>query len=175
MLKQILTGSSISVLLLLAGLPAQAQTEQPEAETQEQVVPETEAPSQSAPVADVSSEEVQQFARAIQQMQQIQTEAQNQAVQVLEEVQLSPTRFNEILQSQQNPQVQPTAEITPEEQQSFDQAYAEIAEIQESTGARMEEAIQNEGLEVDRFNEILALVQQNPQLRQQIEQELQGS
>lgn len=172
MLKKYLTGSAICTLLLLAGFSTQAQAQQPAPEPEQQVVPETDVPAEEI---DVTTEEVEQFASAIRQMQQIQSDAQTEAAQVLETVGLSVPRFNEILETQANPQAQPTAEVTPEEQQTFDQAYAEISQIQENTERRMEEAIQAEGLEVERFNEIFAAVRQNPELRQEVERILRGA
>ncbi|MBF2002385.1 MAG: DUF4168 domain-containing protein [Synechococcales cyanobacterium M58_A2018_015] len=171
MLKRILIGSSICTGLLISGMTAQAQTPAPSTPESN---PQPAAPEAPPAAAEPSAEEVQQFANAIKQIQSIQQEAQRQADQVFESEGITPERFGEILQSQQNPQAQPQPEVTPEEQQNFDQVLSQLTEIQQTTQTRVNAAIQEEGLDSTRFNQIMTLVRQDPELRQRVQQELQN-
>lgn len=166
MLKQLLVGSSVFTLLFAGGLSAQ-EAPAPESETQTQEAPQ-------APTAtEVSSEELEQFARVIPQLQEIQQSAQQEAAQVIQDSGLSTERFSEIYQSQQAGTA-PTAEVTPEEQQSYEAASTKIESLEQEVRSQQEEVLQSEGLEPQRFGEILVAVRQDPTLQQQVQELLQS-
>lgn len=166
MLKQLLVGSSAFALLFAGGLSAQ---EAPAPESQPQT---QEAPS--APTAtEVSPEELEQFARVIPQLQEVQQSAQQEAAQVIQESGLSTDRFREIYQSEQEGAA-PTSEVTPEEQQSYEAASTKIESLEQEVRSQQEEILQSEGLEPQRFGEILVAVRQDPALQQQVQELLQG-
>lgn len=191
MLKPILAGGTFLLLVALGTLPAQSQTPVPpateptepsaqELEPSAQPTPPTEAQptspvqAQPQPAAEVSSEDIEKFARAIAQLQSIQQETQTELLQIVEGQGLTPDRFNQIAEAQQNPQAATDVEISDEELQSFEQAANEITAVRQQTQARLQEAVQAEGLEVEQFNQILAAVQQDPALQQEVEQILQS-
>ncbi len=167
MLKQILASSSVATLMLLTGLPSYAQ---------EAPAPQAPTPSpdmQAAPQTEVSPEDLQRFASVIQQIQSIQQESQAEAVGVLESEGLSPQQFNAILETQRNPEAQPATDISQDELQSFEQAITQVADIQQQAQVRMQAAVEQEGLDVQRFNQIGAIVREDPALMQQVQQMLQ--
>jgi Domain of unknown function (DUF4168) len=192
MLKKILTGSLVCAALAIASFPAQAQSQAPAS-------PAPIAPS-TGQASEVTPQEVQQFANALKQMRSIHDEAQTQAGQIIQGQGLTVQRFNEILQSQQTAQAQPSgqppnsqppsgqspsgqspstpaqpaAPASPEEQQKFDQAMTQITQIQQSVEQRMGQAITSAGLEVQRFNQIFTIARQDQGLKQRIEQVLQN-
>lgn len=187
MLKQILAGGTFLLLVALGSLPAQSQTPAPptteptepsaqELEPSAQPTPPTEAQpaspvqTQPQPAAEVSSEDIEKFARAIAQLQTIQQETQTELLQIVEGQGLTPDRFNEIAEAQQNPEAATDVEISDEELQSFEQAANEITAVRQQTQTRFQEVVQAEGLEVEQFNQILAAVQQDPALQQEVEQ-----
>lgn len=159
MLKNLLLTSSIALSLAIA-LPTQAQT--PPAET-EPVLPE------STQAAELSEAELEQFASVVGRLQAIQENTRTESIEVIEDEGLSRERFNEILQAQQNPQAQPETEITDEELSSFQSALLVVADIQEEARSQMQAAITEEGMPVTRFNEILAMVQQDPSLQEEVQ------
>ena len=160
--KLILLGSTL--LVLLAGrVPAKAQ----ESPAQE---PTFEQPAQEAPQTEISQEDLQKFAQAMEQLQTIRQEFEAEMVQAVESEGLTKERFIEISQTQSNPEAQPTSEVTEEEQQSFEKAIMQLRDLQQAAQTQMKEAVQAEGLDVPRFNQILAAIQQNPELQQQIQQ-----
>lgn len=178
MLKQILIGSSVCVGLWVAALPVQAQSSGQPASGQP--APSTEAPAQAQPAtpqaspaaSDVSQSEIEKFANAVEQIQSIQSDAQQQANQILQQEQLTPERFSQILQTERNPQAQPSSEVSPEDRQKFERVSSQLNQLQQTTRQQMDAALQEEGIPRERFTEILAMVRQDASLRQRIEQEL---
>ncbi len=159
MLKQLLTGGSI-LILVLVGMPAQAQTQNP--------APKPPAPA--SPQAPVSPAELQKFAKSVKQILMIEQGAQTEMAQAIKAEGLSEGRFIEIYQTQQNSQAQPKTAVTPQEKQKYDKAFTKLGEIEKKTQSKLVQVLQKEGLEVKRFNEILVAVRGNPSLREQVQQ-----
>lgn len=166
MLKQLLVGSSVFVVLFAGSVSAQ-EPQAPEAQ------PPTQDAPQTAPTTEVSQSELEQFVRVVPQLQEIQQSAQQQAAQVIQESGLSTERFSEIYQSQQSGAA-PSSEVTSEEQQSYDEASTKIESLEQDVRSQQEEVLQTEGLEPQRFGEILVAVRQDPALQQQVQELLQG-
>jgi len=160
MFKLFLTSSS-ALVVLLAGLSAQAQTQAPASQ-----------PKQVAPQANVSPQELQRFTNAIKQLQAIQQQSRTEMVQAVQRQGLSEQRFVQIYQAQQNPQS--ASKISQQEKQNFEKAITQIKAIQQQTQPKMQQAVKSQGLEVERFNQILASVQQNPALQQKVQEMLKG-
>jgi len=123
--------------------------------------------------SDISSEELEQFAAAIQQMRNIQMESRNQVSQAIEQEGLSTARFREILQAQRNPEVETDA--SEEELQQFESASQKLAQIQRDTQSEMKQAVESQGLEIPRFQEILGAVREQPELQQQVQEIIQNN
>lgn len=160
MLKQLLTGGSILTLVLVSSLPATAQVQNPA----------PQAPVQGAPQTQVSSEELQKFANSVKLILTIEQGAQTKMEQAVKAEGLSQERFMAIYQAQQNPKTQPKPAVSSQEKLKYDTAFAKLGQIQKETQSQMTNVLQKEGLEVKRFNEILVVVRQNPELRQKVQQ-----
>ncbi len=154
-MKCVLVACCTAVLVGAAYLPAQAQAPAP-------------AP-QVAPATSVSKEEVQKFASAIKQILAINQASESEAVQAIKAEGLTEQRFDEIYKSQRDPKATPTAQVQPKERQGYDRVVAKLVQIQKDSDAKMEKAVQAQGLEVPRFNQIFEAAQKNPQLRQEIQ------
>ena len=154
-MKRVLVACCTAVLVGAAYLPAQAQAPAP-------------AP-QVAPVTSVSKEEVQKFASAIKQILAINRASESEAVQAIKGEGLTEQRFDEIYKSQRDPKATPTAQIQPKERQGYDRVVTKLVQIQKDSDAKMEKAVQAQGLDVPRFNQIFEAAQKNPQLRQEIQ------
>ncbi|GAB4379113.1 MAG: hypothetical protein Kow00121_32520 [Elainellaceae cyanobacterium] len=184
MLKQFLAGASVSLLVLFAGsVSAQDASDlQSQPESAQQTAPESpeaQPPAPEAPQEQVSTpvneEELQQFANAIPQLRELEQSAQQEIDQVIEQSGISPNRFGELYQAQQAPEAATGSNATPEEQQSFDQALSEIESILQETQSQQVDVIRSEGLEPERFSEILVAVRQDPSLQQQLQEIIQGN
>ncbi|GAX38159.1 DUF4168 domain-containing protein [Nodularia sp. NIES-3585] len=172
MLKQLLKGSAVFVLLWAGNFSALAQAPESKPQTQLSQVPVS--PGQTT----VSQEELQQFASVIPSLQEIGQASQQRAVQVIEQSPLSVERFQELSGGPQSPGAEPSppaAPASPEEEQTFNQVASEVQLIQQETLSQQEEAVRAGGLEPNRFNEILAAIQQDPALQQQVQQLIQSN
>lgn len=161
-MKQFLSGATIFALLLTGSLPAQAQSQQ--------AAPSPQAPT---PQVQIDPKELQKFSKAVKQLQVIQEKSVTQMRQVVERQGLSEQRFMQIYQAQRNPS-KPATKVTPVEQQNFEQASTRLKKIQQETQSKMMQVVEKEGLNVERFNQIMAAVRQNPSLQQQVRQMIQS-
>ena len=157
MLKQILASGSVVIVMLTTAFMAQAQTQQP--------APQPQAPETSS---QISPEDLQKFANSIKQLQMIDRKTQTEMLEAVKGVGLTEERFMEIYQNQKSPQAQPKTEISQTEKQRFDQAFTKIQQIQQQTQAQMKQAVETEGLEIQRFNSIMASVQRDPALQKKV-------
>lgn len=169
--------TALSIGVSIPAQPSYAQTTSPESSPESQ--PSGENPTQ--PQTKVSQEELQQFAQAYKQIQQIRKDSEAKMVEAVQNAGLSPERFIEISKLQQSPQApqaqegqpsqesQQKTEVTSQEQQGFENAKSKILEIRQQSESQMEQAIQKEGLDIPRFNEIVATLQQDPSLRDQVQ------
>lgn len=185
MQKQLFWGGFILTLLLTWVLPVRAQNVESPTDSstleQEETLPESEVkeePSvESSPdsnmgedsTTEVSSEEIEKFANAISQIQTIQTDYQTRIIQAIEQQGLTQERFIQIQQAQLNPEVQPEPEVSSEEMDDFDQANTKVDSLSQEAKSKMQEAVRAEGLELERFNEIFASLQGNPELQQEVQ------
>jgi hypothetical protein len=196
MMKHILAGCSLLVAVAVSSLPAQAQNApapaaQPAPATKPAPVkpaPATKpAPAAgSAPAASpaptspataqekVSPEELKKFASATKQLLAIVNDTESQMVQAVEKQGLSQTRFNEIYQSKQNPNAKPATQITSKEEASYKQAVTQLTQLQKDAQTKMDQVVQAQGLPMDRFNQIFAAVQKDPQLKQEVRKMIQN-
>ena len=128
--------------------------------------------SQTEQKENVSGEELKQFASAFQQVQTVNQQAQQTMVKAVEEKGLEVQRYNEIQQAQQDPNQE--ANATGEELKQYETATQELEKIQVQAQQQMQEKIIEEGLTVNRYQEIATVVQNDPELQQKLQEYLQG-
>lgn len=121
---------------------------------------------------EVSDEEVEQFAGAFKQIQDINQEAQQEMISSVEEAGLDVQRYNEIQQAQQNPDQQ--VDASDEELEQFKAATQEMGNIQVEAQQKMQEKIKEEGLTLARYQEIGSAIQSDPGLQKKLQEYLQG-
>ncbi len=155
------------------GAPGTTPQSAPSAPSAPSAAPSSGTPAAPA-VTEVSDAELQQFAKVIPELQEIQQSAQQQVSAAIQEAGLSEDRFRELYTAQQAPAgaaAQPsTSAATPQEQQAVEQVVTQLETIKNETQTRREAAVRSQGLEVNRFNEILAAVRQDSGLQQQLQQ-----
>lgn len=164
MLKQLLTSILLCIFLVVGSLSAQADTLE--------FTPHT--PTQETPQIQVSPEELQKFVNSVKQLQLTYHQFQTSMVQAVEEEGLTQERFTEIYLAQQNSAAQPETEITQKEKQDFEKAFAKVEQIQLENQSQMKQIVEQEDLEVQRFNQIFAATLQDSTLQQQVRQMLQS-
>ena len=174
--RWIVLGSASAVVLV--GLPVLAQSAPGQEPTSTEAIEETEAPTAptsaepGVDAADFTDAELEQFASVIPELQTLQEQAQAEVMTLVEESGLSAERYNEIAEAQASPEAVSEADVSESEQIAFDTVASGIQEIEADFLSQRETILEAEGLTVDRYKELLAAVQSDPELLQQIEQML---
>jgi DNA-binding transcriptional MerR regulator len=165
----ILAGATASVFLLAGQTVTLAQQQTPE-QNNPAVTPE-----QSTSI-EVNDEEIQSFASAFEVVQTIQDESRQKMVEAIEEQGLTIKEYNELLRQQQQPEGTDSeaSNVSEEKQEQFQQADAQIEQIEQEAQADIEAAITDEGLQIERFQEIWIAVRQDPELQQQVKNYLEN-
>ena len=132
--------------------------------------PETPAAVEMPETSSVTPAELQQFVNAVVEVQAIEQQTQEDMAQLILAQGLSPERFNQIFLAQNSANADPISEITPEEQETFDQVFSELQSLDQASEVSKEEAVNDQGLEMERFSQILAAIRQDPDLQQQVQE-----
>lgn len=166
----ILAGATASVFLLAGQTATLAQQQTPAEQNNPTVTPE-----QNTSI-EVNDEEIQSFASAFKVVQTIQDESRQKMVEAIEEQGLTIKEYNELLRQQQQPESgdSEASNVSEEKQEQFQQADAQIEQIEQDAQADIEAAITDEGLQIERFQEIWIAVRQDPELQQQVKNYLEN-
>lgn len=161
-MKRKIAGGLVGTLLFLSmtGAPSQAQSPSPTSTNQVLSLPKSNGLA--------SPLELQQFTQAVKQLQKVEMEMQQKMAEALKGEGLSPPRFQEIGQRQDNPDSPLTAEISAKDQQKFDKALEKIKQIQQDIVPKQNRAVTLQGLTLERFNQIGRAIEQNPSLKRQL-------
>jgi hypothetical protein len=122
---------------------------------------------QQKPVTDA---EIKSFAAVFTEIQVINQEAQQTMVDAITEEGMEIQRFTEIHQSLQMPDQQ--IDLSDDELQKFENANGEIEKIQAQSQQKMEKVIVDEGLTLNRYQEIGAALQNDPELQRKVQEYL---
>jgi endonuclease III len=120
----------------------------------------------------ISDEEMQQFADAIGGLQTINAVSQQEMIEVLQTKGMQVQRFNEIQMSLQNPEVD--IELSDEEAALFEDVASKIQEMQIKAQEEMEKVIEKVGLSFQRYEQLLGLIQSNPEELERLQNLLGG-
>ncbi len=124
---------------------------------------------------EVTDEELKTFVDASIKAQQIQTEAQMEMIAIVEEEGLEVETYNQILQGLQMGQSAEELEVSESDVEKFESASALIGEIEQDMEEKLIAAIEDEGLELQRFQEIFMAIQSDAGLQQKMQQMIQES
>jgi DNA-binding transcriptional MerR regulator len=172
MMKPILVSSLILMATLSDAWIAQAQTPLPSKPTPAPTTPAT--PPQATPSTEVSPEELQKFARIAKQVLAVTKDAETQIIRAIRKAGFTEAQFDEIYQVQSDPTVQPAKPLSAKDKERYDQAIAQIRQIQQATQTQVETVMKTEGMDLQRFNQILAIVQNDPKLLQEVQRLMKG-
>lgn len=159
-MKKTIARVFVGALLVLPMAIAQSHAQSPSSTTQVISLPRSSG--------SASPLELQQFAQAIKQLKRVEMEMQQKMVEALKDEKLSPQRFQEIGQRQDDPNAPITADISAKDQQQFDKALAKIKQIQQDAVPKQNRAVALQGLTLERFNQIGRAIEQNPALKRQL-------
>jgi len=156
-LQSIATGIMAAVFALFA-IPAHAQFQMP---------------PQEAPQIEVSDEELELFIDASMNAQSVQMQSQQEMIAIVDEEGIEVSTYNEIMQAQQMGQSLEDIGVTESDIEKFQRAQEQIQVVEERMERDLAEAVQDEGMEMERFQEINMAIQQDPELQQRAQQMIQ--
>lgn len=105
--------------------------------------------------------------------QHIQTETQIEMIAVVEEKGLEVETYNEIIQGLQMGQSPEEMDISAEDVERFEEASEIIGDIERELETQLITAIEDEGIDLERYQEIFAAIQASPDLQQKMQQMIQ--
>lgn len=154
-----------SLLLLLAVLtiPVAAQTG----------TPAPGSNGQNQPQIDPDSGEFDRFVAALEKVQEVQEEVNEQISAEISESGLTEERFNEIYRATQSPEISVEDEASEEEQETYEEVFNRVSEIQGESQSDMVDAVEENDLSVSRFNELIVAVRGNPELQETLQERMQ--
>jgi len=126
--------------------------------------------AQEAEQTEVKNSEAKKFAQAFIKVYDINQQMVWDMAEAVREEGLEVDRFNEIVESQQNPDA--AVPVMDPEMQQFEAALNRLREIQDRALADMEQKINEEGLTAERYNEISLQIEYDDQLQQQVEKHM---
>jgi hypothetical protein len=119
---------------------------------------------EAAQTEEISEEELTVFAEAYKGVQEVQQDLNETINGLIADSDLEQAQFQEIYQAHISEDQEQIAGFSQSEQQDFQVIMSEIEEIQNGQQELMVDAIDDAGLTVDRFNTIIAAIQQDSSL-----------
>ncbi|MEX0661659.1 MAG: DUF4168 domain-containing protein [Balneolaceae bacterium] len=124
---------------------------------------------------DVSDEELSQFVKTIADIEPVQMEAQANIEEAVAEEELDFERFQQLMMAMQNPQMADQVEISDEEQEKIESIQPKLTEIQMGAEEEIIAMIEDNGLDVERYQAIMMGAQQDQELMTRLQTELEGT
>jgi hypothetical protein len=122
---------------------------------------------------EITDNEISKFVTSVQHIQHIEMEMQQQMVGELVKENMEVDRFNEIIQSQQDPE-SGAKPATEEEIIVIQKINQNFERIQMETQNKMIGKIEETGLTVERYQEIMAALQTDPELQSKVQESMQN-
>lgn len=116
---------------------------------------------------DFEQEELEEFVAVYLKATEIQQGNEAVMLQAIEEEELNPQRFNEILTAQQQQQSAGDIDATAEEMAAFNNAAEKIMEIQQEAQVEIQQLIESE-MGGEKYQQIAMAYQQSPELQQKV-------
>ena len=126
-------------------------------------------PPESLDPDEITDEDLQLVVNISDSATGIQEEANAKMKEIVEGEGMTFERFQEIVMSQQNPQMAGQVEITDEEQQTLETIQPDLMQVNQEAQQRYLETIENEGLTVEKFQQLAMAIQTNPEVAERFE------
>ena len=123
-----------------------------------------------SPVADnnLTEETLEQFVLALIDVQEVQVEMNNQVEGIMQGADLEPQRLIEIHQTLS--QGLSGDSFSQEEIAVYEVTMEEIAQVEQQAQIVMIQVVEENGITVDQYNQIIALAQQDPEFMEMLQQ-----
>ncbi len=128
-------------------------------------------PPQPEPLSpdEVTEEQLVMLSEITKAGQGIQEEAQQKMQAAIEETSMEYARFEEIMMSQQNPQMAGQLNLTDEEQQTIQEVQPQLMQINQAAQQQYMQAIQEAGMDLQTFQQVAQAVQAHPEVAERFE------
>lgn len=117
---------------------------------------------QKAQPDSISDKELKQFAAVMQERQEVQRESMKELQAMLEDKDMTMQRLQQIMTSKRNPKSADSLKPTKAEQEMMKEIQPKMMEMQKNSRKKMTAAMQDNGLNPQRFQAIMRAVQSNP-------------
>lgn len=121
---------------------------------------------QNSQARNISDEELEKFVDIDMQLQPMQQQAQQEMIETVEQKGMKVEKFQQIAQSQQQGN---TADFSENELQKFSEINEELAVIDSQLQQDMISKIEEEGVSIERYQQIAAAVNQDQGLQQKLQ------
>lgn len=121
----------------------------------------------------VSETELTNFANAYTEIQMVNEKAQTEMVKVIEDSGMEIETFNVMYQASQNPNAPMPAEVSEADNKKYDAIVVKIEKLQPVFQKEMETAIADNNLTVERYQQVVTLLQTDPELQQKLQSKMQ--
>lgn len=121
---------------------------------------------------EVSDEEISILAVTLQELGPIEEKAQERMAEAVEAEDISIERFQQMMMAMQNPQMADEIDVSDEEMGKIQSLQPKLMEIQSDLEQESIAKIEDSGLTVDRYREIIMGAQQDVELMQRLQAEL---
>jgi hemerythrin superfamily protein len=141
------------------------------AEAQQKNPPKQQTTPQAAPQQqqqDISDADLKLFVDASTRLMELQQANEKVMLTILEEEKLSVETFNTLAQAHQQQKLA-EAEATAEEKAAFNKAVQRMMEMQPDIEKNMQQAIQKDGMSMERYEQIMLAYQQNPTIQAKVQ------
>jgi len=140
-------------------------------QAQQQTPPQPQMQQPQKTDIEVSDKELQKFSNAIDKAQTIQQNAQGDMIQAIKDEGLTVDEYKQIVQSTQQAQQgqQSQANFSQEKMEKARNASQAVGKIQSQTQEQVVQAIQNQGMQPDRFQQILMAIRSDKELQERFQ------
>jgi hypothetical protein len=138
--------------------------EQPEQSMEDPMNPQQQTDT------DISDEELERFLEVSSTVQQIQMEAQLEMVEKVEEEGLDVETYNQIAEARHMGQSDDELNVSDEQLAAFDRASENVEEMERDMESELTQAVEEEGMDMERFMVINMSLQQDPALQQRVQE-----
>lgn len=121
----------------------------------------------------VSDQELTNFANAFTDIQMVNQNAQTEMVKVIEDTGMQIETFNVLYQANQSPTPVEPEGVSKEDTEKFETIVAKIEQMQPKFQKQMEDAISENDLSVERYQQMMAMLQTDEELQQKLQSKLQ--
>lgn len=124
---------------------------------------------------DVSEEELENFVTTISDIEPIQVQLQSDVQELVQKHDISMERFQQLMMAMQNPQMAQQVEITEEEREQIQTIQPDLSDLQMKAEEQMIEKIEDNGMNVQRYQAIMMGAQQDQELMTRLRTALQDT